>query len=551
MNKKLVSMGIVGALTLSTLLAACGSSGGSAAKSEPESAASSAAVSSAVEETASSAAEEAVSEAASSAAEEAASSAEEEAVSEAASSAEEEAVSEAASSAEETEAEAASSDAEEAASSETASSDAEEAASSAAEEKEEDAAPSVVANGEDVTISILHFKTEVADQIEDAIAAYEEEHPNVTITTQVSNDYNSDLKARMSSSDKPTIYNLDGAEDLKEWEGYYEDLSDQPWVGEVFEGYLDNMTLDGKVYGLPMSVEGYGFIYNKAIFDAAGIDLASCVTVDDFDKAFGELKEKIDNGDLAEDYPDLAAVLSFPAGEGWVPGLHTSNVFLSAEFEGSAAAAAEAEGIEFKYGDDFQKLVDLQVKYTADAEEPSLLNAVDYSSQMSDLLTETVAVIQQGNWISSEVMNTDEELLGKLDMVAMPSTEATAGTLPVGVNTNWVVNAQADANQIEAAKDFLNWLYTSETGKDFVINQFGFIPVMSGYEDFEIENPLINAIIRYSGDGKTTNWVIAAYPAGWSDGVCGSDIQAYLAGEKTWDEVISDCVEQWKALKTQ
>ena len=545
MNKKLVSMGIVGVLTLSTLLAACGSSGGSAAKSEAKSAASSA-VEEAVSEAASSAAEEAVSEAASSAEEavsEAASSAEE-----AASSAEEEAVSEAASSAEETEAEAASSDAEEAAESETASADAEETEAAA---EEEEAAPGEVANGEDVTISILHFKTEVADQIEDAIAAYEEEHPNVTITTQVSNDYNSDLKARMSSSDKPTIYNLDGAEDLKEWEGYYEDLSDQPWVGEVFEGYLDNMTLDGKVYGLPMSVEGYGFIYNKEIFDAAGIDLAACETVDDFDKAFGELKEKIDNGDLAEDYPDLTAVLSFPAGEGWVPGLHTSNVFLSAEFDGSAAAAAEADGIEFTYGDDFQKLVDLQVKYTADAEEPSLLNAVDYSAQMSDLLTETVAVIQQGNWISSEVMNTDEELLGKLDMVAMPSTEATQGTLPVGVNTNWVVNAQADDNQREAAKDFLNWLYTSETGKDFVINQFGFIPVMTGYEEFEIENPLINAIIRYSGDGKTTNWVIAAYPAGWSDGVCGSDIQAYLAGEKTWDEVISDCVDQWKALKTQ
>ncbi|MDO4623071.1 MAG: extracellular solute-binding protein [Eubacteriales bacterium] len=423
------------------------------------------------------------------------------------------------------------------------------ASGEAAPAAEEEAAPAA-ADGEAVTIKLLHFKTEVADQIEDAAKAYTAEHPNVTVAVTCSSDYNADLKAAMSSSDMPTIYCLDGPEDLKEWDGYVEDLSAEPWVDSVFDGYLDNMTKDGKIYGLPMTVEGYGFIYNKAMFEAAGVDLTTCQTVEDFDAAFGTLKEKIDAGELADEFPALTSVVSFPVGEGWVPGLHTSNIFLAAEFDGDVTAAS-AGSIEFKYADDFKKLVDLQVKYTEFADDPTALNAVDYSAQVSALITESCAVIQQGNWVASEVMNADPDLFEKLDMVAMPITEGYNGKLPVGVNTNLCVNAKADAAQIAAAKDFLTWLYTSETGKDFVYNQFGFIPVMSGYEDFEITNPLIKAIMNYSADGNTINWVISAYPSGWSDGVCGMNIQKYIGGQESWEDGIADDVAQWSALAAQ
>lgn len=401
----------------------------------------------------------------------------------------------------------------------------------------------------DVSINLIHFKTEAADQFDAAAEAYKAA-TGVTVNMTCSNDYNTDLKAAMSTDDMPTIFCLDGPEDLLEWDGYVEDLSDQPWVDMVFEGYLNNMTKDGKVYGLPQAVEGYGFIYNKEIFEAAGVDIASCLSVEDFDAAFGALKEKIDAGELADQFPNLEAVVSFPAGEGWVPGLHTSNLFISAEFDGDALAASQGE-LTMKYAADFQKLIDLQVKYTAFADDPMALNSVDYSAQVSSLITENVAVIQQGNWVGPEILNADPELLPKLGMIAMPIGNGYDGKLPVGVSTNFCVNAKSSPEQIAAAKDFLTWLYTSDEGKNFVANEFRFIPVMEGYEEFQSDNTLINDIMDYASRGETLNWVLAAYPSGWSDGVMGMNIQKYIAGEETWDECIAEVVAQWNALKMQ
>ena len=33
---------------------------------------------------------------------------------------------------------------------------------------------------------------------------------------------------------------------------------------------LDTVTIDGKIYGMPVTTEGYGLMYNKEILDKAG-----------------------------------------------------------------------------------------------------------------------------------------------------------------------------------------------------------------------------------------------------------------------------------------
>ena len=47
---------------------------------------------------------------------------------------------------------------------------------------------------------------------------------------------------------------------------YVEDLSDQEWLKNTVDGSLDDVTLDGKVYGIPVSVEGYGCIGKWTLF---------------------------------------------------------------------------------------------------------------------------------------------------------------------------------------------------------------------------------------------------------------------------------------------
>ena len=43
---------------------------------------------------------------------------------------------------------------------------------------------------------------------------------------------------------------------------------------------------------------------------------------------------------------------------------------------------------------------------------------------------------------------------------------------------------------LQRAMDFLEWLYTSEEGKDLVVNKLNMIPPYEGFEGYAIEDPL-------------------------------------------------------------
>ena len=59
----------------------------------------------------------------------------------------------------------------------------------------------------------------------------------------------------------------------------------------------------------------YGLLYNKAVFEACGIDGSTLKSYDDIDAAFGKVQDAIDAGELADQFPDLEAVVSLPAAE--------------------------------------------------------------------------------------------------------------------------------------------------------------------------------------------------------------------------------------------
>lgn len=403
-----------------------------------------------------------------------------------------------------------------------------------------------------VEVDIFQFKVEIAKELEEAARAYEKTHPNVKINIQTvggGDDYGAALRAKFQSGNEPDIFNIGGPQDVKDWMDKLEDLSDQPWVNLALDGILSGVTVDGKIYGLPFNIEGYGFVYNKAIFKDAGIDPTKIVDFASLEEAVKTLDAKIKSGELKEKYPLLEAVFEYAAKETWVTGLHTSNAVLSQEFD-SSIDAFEADKVEFKYGDALKAIIDLQASYSPSSKSKGKLNAVDYATQVDEgIAIERVAIIQQGNWIYGGVKNIDEEVAKNLDILPIPVKGAKEDSIPVGVPMHWAVNKNSSEADKKAAKDFLNWLYTSDTGKDFIVNKFYFIPPLKGYEGLEPKDPLGKAVKRYAQEGKTMPWVFMGYPTGWGMEVLGTEIQKYLAGDITWEEVISNSKAKWQELR--
>lgn len=389
-----------------------------------------------------------------------------------------------------------------------------------------------------VVLDVFQFKVEFKDAFEKLAKEYEASHDGVKInitTVGGGENYGASLKSKFASGGEPAIFNVGGPQDVKDWNSKLADLSDTKASKEALEGTLDAVTKDGKILGLPFNQEGYGILYNKEVFKKAGIDPASI-------NSFAKLEEAVKTIDSKKKELGLESVMAFPAKETWVTGLHLSSPFFAAEFDGDINKAFEAKTIDFKYNEGMKKLLDLQNTYSV---QPTV--SLDYSRQVEELFsTGKVAMIQQGNWVYGSIEGIDPEFAANnVGILPMPVEGYKEDSIPVGIPMYWAVNNNKDEATVKASKEFIDWLYTSEEGKKAVLEDFKFIPAYKGYDTSKISDPISKEIYQYAKDGKTINWVFMGYPSDWGMNKLGADIQQYVSGKLTWEDLVKNAKTTW------
>ncbi|ERJ13359.1 ABC transporter substrate-binding protein [Haloplasma contractile] len=410
--------------------------------------------------------------------------------------------------------------------------------------------------GDKYDLYVFNFKAEVKDELKALVNEYGEANDlNVKImTVGGGQDTAQAMRAEMSKQDKPTIFNIGGPQDLVDWEGYLADLSDMTITQNTQQAYLAPVSQGGNVYGVPMAIEGYGFVYNTEILSQAGIDPKGITS-------FADLKAAVEAIDAKKDELGIDAVFSYPTKETWVTGLHSSNIPLAFEFYNEGIAGiGDAETIDFSYAPEFKKLIDLQAQYTVEgaiARENNQqgiapgLNNVTYTDQVQALAQGKVAMIQQGNWIYPDLEQYSEEagneVAANVGIIPMfLDHDNFPNTIPIGVPSYWAVNAKVSEDKQQTSKDFLDWMYT-EKG-DFVVEEMKFISPYTTIEKLP-EDPLAQDVLKYSNlDVAPLPWVFTAYPPTWGMDEFGVRIQDYVAGNKSWNETITESKAEWKNL---
>jgi ABC-type sugar transport system, periplasmic component len=109
-----------------------------------------------------------------------------------------------------------------------------------------------------------------------ALGLYTAANPKVTFTPEYTNwdGYWQKLPTLAASKTLPDIMQMDAAY----IQGYVKrgllaDLSDIDLSGIVDEQVIENIKIDGKVYGIPLSYNGQGMVYDKVALEEAGITL--------------------------------------------------------------------------------------------------------------------------------------------------------------------------------------------------------------------------------------------------------------------------------------
>lgn len=387
---------------------------------------------------------------------------------------------------------------------------------------------------EQVTINMFQFKVEIADDLAKMAKEYEKENPHVKLNIQTVGggaDYGAALKTQFAAGNAPDIFNNGGFAEAETWLEHLEDLSDQPWVKHVFDNAKAPMTIDGKIYGQPLNLEGYGFIYNKDLFAQAGIT---------------ELPKTLDQLAVAAEQLQAAGITPFSVGYGewWVLGIHLANIPVAHQSNPDAFIRALNEGKatiqENEQFNQFMDLFDLTIKY---GNKNPL--TTDYNTQVTQFAAGQTAMMQQGNWTNNMIYDINSGInIGFLPIPINNDAKA-MDKLAVGVPNNWVINKNSPVK--DEAKKFLDWMVSSQIGQDYLVNKFKFIPAFDNINAAGLGS-LADDILAYSNENKTLTWNWFKYPDGVANEF-GSIMQAYIGGQKSREQMLVDFQAAWDNLK--
>lgn len=375
-----------------------------------------------------------------------------------------------------------------------------------------------------ITLKIIQYKVEVADVFRKMEADFEKENPGIKLSFETFGggvDYEAALMAKFQSGENPDIFVNEGYEKINPWIERVEDLSDQPWVKDLIDGSTEAVRRDGKLLGMPINIEGYGFAYNKALFDKAGITTIPN-TLTSLENACKKLK--------------AAGIQPFSNayGEWWVLGMHNFNVPLAHQ-SNARKFIADIASRKMKFADNptaagWIRLLDLTLKYGQ--KDPAATG--DYTSAVAVFAAGKAAMIQQGNWIQPDLDKVDENL--DVGFMPIPLSDIPDDKICAGTPNYWIVNS--DSAVKEDAKAWLNWLVSSETGKRYLIEELKFIPAFKSIQTDKMKG-LNTALLEFVSDGRTYGWEFPKLPGAAAIRI-GNSMMKYLSGQMTAEELNND-----------
>jgi raffinose/stachyose/melibiose transport system substrate-binding protein len=405
-------------------------------------------------------------------------------------------------------------------------------------------------------IYYLNFKPEIADVYTKIAAEYlKETGVTLKVVTAASGTYEQTLKSEMAKSDAPVLFQINGPVGYAAWKDYCLDLKNTELYKHLTDKSLAVTSGDG-VYGIPYAIEGYGIIYNNAImtkyFALAGAKVTSMDQINNF----ATLKAVVEDMTAKKAQLGIKGVFSstsLKTGEDWRWQTHLANlpIFYELRDETYDLSKGTPAEITFKYADNFKNIFDLYLNNSVT--DPKLLGSKSVDDSMAEFALGESAMVQNGEWAWSQIKGVDGNTVQEQDVKFLPIytgvTCEEKQSISVGTENFFAINSQATPDKQKLAEDFIYWLYSSDAGKKFVVNDLGFIAPFDTFSDTEKPtDPLSKEVLRYSSNTNLYNvaWDFTIFPSQTFKNDFGGILLQYAQGSKTWADVTKLVVDEWK-----
>lgn len=398
----------------------------------------------------------------------------------------------------------------------------------------------------DLTASIkwLHHKTDRAEDgtIDAMIADFNAEYPNITVDPEAITDYHEDSLLRLSTGDWGDIMFIP-AVDKSDLSTYFQPLDTLDNMKKEIN-FADAWEFGGTSYGVPYMANAQGVLYNKAVFEAAGItDLPTTPT------EFLDCLQKIkDNTDAIPLYTNYAAGWTMGAWDAYVGVVSNGDdTYMNQKFVHTANPFDDP-------GDDTGAYNLYRILF--DAVKNGLIEddytTTDWEGCKGMINNGEIGTMVLGSWAFAQMVEAGEH--GD-DIGYMPFPITVGGTqyALAGGDFNFAINVNSSDDNKTAAMVFIKWM-TERSG--WCYNEGGYTVDING------ENPPMYAAFNgctvladqpaLAGEETFLNDVNSeselSFNAG-GDSKVQRIVEAAATGSETFDDIMADWTSAWNAAQ--
>lgn len=340
-------------------------------------------------------------------------------------------------------------------------------------------------------ITIIHYMAEKQKQdgLAAWIAGFKKANPAVEfeVTAVQTANFTTTLKTMIAAGDTPDIIFGKPKEvsDLVK-AGHIADISNASFIKNLNKDALPAVTIDGKVYGIPIDLQTIGVFYNKDVF--AKYKIAVPTTWTQFIAACDTLKAK-GVAPFAHPYKDnWTLFVDFYADE-----------YVARQDAPSFYSDIESGGKKFsdsKYFKDALQRFLKRVSYNAGDDW-----GTDNSTAENNLAVGKAGMYLMGNWcVGDFVKNFPKANIGYFPVPSFD--DAKKNLLPIGVDDCWMISAASKKRAIvdkffdyaTGPEATANWMKTTNT-----------IAYTVSADKVSLD-PISNDIVKQVKTGKVTNF---------------------------------------------
>lgn len=392
-------------------------------------------------------------------------------------------------------------------------------------------------------LKFLTHKTDIVDTtFKDYVSEFQKMYPNITIEYEGITNYANDITTRLTTGDWGDICMVPTTVDKNELKNYFISFGSMDELSKEYT-MLSNYSYEDNVYGIPSMGNTQGIVYNKAVFEKAGVKEIP-KTPEEFLNALQKIK---DNTEAIPLYTNFAAGWTMTAWDAYIDACATGQADFAHEGRVKGTNPFADRGDQTGPYAVYDLLYEA-VSRGLTEEDPT---TTDWEGSKARLNKGEIASMALGSWSIVQMKDAAEN--GD-DVAYMPFPITVNGkqSTSVSADYNYGINCNSSADNQLAAMLYIKWLIDKS---GFEVNQGG-VPIKVNAQMPEFLKAFDKVELLYDvpvpkGEETLGNDVNNESELGInvSGGMAKSVVEAAIEGQPSMKELADQWNEKWTAAQ--